>query len=218
MDWAWRESGRSSSIFHYFFARPLLPAPPFGIVLFFPTRTFSPRPHSPDRRHRQQPCRPQGEPYQSAGLTVCEAWGCMSGGDPQQPAGSGIVPMKSDHRRHKRSRVFMTAMLRSEFGAGEVKLTNLSSRGACADCSEDLPAGTQVQIERGDIRVPGSVAWSSDGTIGVRFDEPVDERAFRTQSQKSAAYVPTPFSTPAERISRRAELHWTEIWKSGRSQ
>ncbi|MGQ0590284.1 MAG: PilZ domain-containing protein [Sphingosinicella sp.] len=126
--------------------------------------------------------------------------------------------MKTDHRRHKRSRVFMTAMLRSEFGAGEVKLTNLSCRGACADCLEDLPAGTPVQIERGDIRIEGSVAWSSDGKLGVKFDESVNEQAFRTQSQKLAAYVPTPLSKPAERLSRRGELHWTEIWKSGRGQ
>jgi len=121
--------------------------------------------------------------------------------------------MKAEHRRYKRDRVYLTAMLRWECGGVEVKLTNLSSLGTCAEFPGDLAPGTEVEISRGDFIVPARIAWAVEGKIGIEFADPVNLREFRTQSQTSAASVTMPLLRPVEKLSPRLERRWAEILK-----
>ena len=119
--------------------------------------------------------------------------------------------MTTESRRAKRSHVVMAARLRSRSGDVPVKVKNLSSTGACADCPDPLQPGDPVQLIRGDLVIPATIAWAVEGKIGIQFLEPVDERAFRAQGQASGNSVVMPLLKPAERLSRRLEQHWAGI-------
>lgn len=119
--------------------------------------------------------------------------------------------MTTESRRAKRSHVVMAARLRSRSGDVPVKVKNLSSTGACADCPDPLQPGDPVQLIRGDLVIPATVAWAVEGKIGIQFLEPIDEQLFRAQGQASGSSVAMPLLKPAERISRRLEQHWAGI-------
>ncbi len=119
--------------------------------------------------------------------------------------------MKAEHRRDKRSQVFLRAFLRSADGDIEVKLTNLSSLGACAEYPVVLAPGTEVQVSRGDLRVPARIAWAVEGKIGIEFVEALDVNQFRTQGQASAGFPLAALHKPVEKLSPRLERHWARI-------
>ena len=105
----------------------------------------------------------------------------------------------------------MTARLRTQSGDVPVKVKNLSTRGACIDCPDPLEPGEPVQVIRGDLVVPGTIAWAAGGKLGIQFLDPVDEQAFRAQGHSSTSTMVMPLLKPAERISRRLEQHWVDI-------
>lgn len=119
--------------------------------------------------------------------------------------------MNVEHRRDKRDRVFLTAMLSWDCGDVEVKLTNLSSLGACAEYPGSVAPGTEVQISRGDLSVPARIAWADDGRIGIEFADPLNLREFRTHGQTSTGSAATPLHKPVKKLSRQLERHWAEI-------
>ena len=120
-----------------------------------------------------------------------------------------------DHRRERRTHVVMTARLRWASGDSAVKLKNLSSRGACVTCPQELAPDDHVQLIRGDLVIPATVIWAADGRIGMAFLDRLDEQAFLAQghSAGSGAAVIAPQHQPVERLSRRLEQHWTGILK-----
>lgn len=119
--------------------------------------------------------------------------------------------MKAEHRRDKRSRVFLSAFLRTADGDSEVKLTNLSGVGACAEYPVVLAPGSEVQVSRGDIRVPARIAWAAEGKIGIEFVEALDVNEFRTQGRTSANSHLSDLHKPVEKLSPRLERHWAKI-------
>ena len=121
--------------------------------------------------------------------------------------------MKVEHRRDRRSHVFLTAMLRSVAGEHEARVINLSAAGACANCPVALDPGTDIEMSRGETLISGRVAWASDGRVGIEFSEPIDVGAFRSQAHATEKFEAALLHTPATRLSRRMERHWTDIWK-----
>lgn len=122
-------------------------------------------------------------------------------------------PGAADQRRGKRNRVFLTVLMRWPSGSVQTKLTNISSLGACGNCAETPAPGTEVELVRGDLRVPARIVWSFDGMVGLEFAEAVDAAVFRVGSQHSAdTSTSAPHLKPVERISSKLERHWTEIW------
>jgi len=81
--------------------------------------------------------------------------------------------MTLEHRRERRSHIFLDVVLRLPDGEIEVKLTNLCSIGARADYPIVLAPGTSVQILRDDLRLPGRIAWAVAGKIGIEFMDPL---------------------------------------------
>ncbi|MBW4329284.1 PilZ domain-containing protein [Stakelama sp. CBK3Z-3] len=62
----------------------------------------------------------------------------------------------------------------------QVRVRNLSAGGLMAEYAEPLNIGAKVEIDvRGIGWVQGSVAWATDGRIGVAFDNEIDPKAAR---------------------------------------
>ncbi|GGO90010.1 PilZ domain-containing protein [Stakelama pacifica] len=62
----------------------------------------------------------------------------------------------------------------------QVRVRNLSAGGLMAEYPVELDTGTVVEIDvRGIGWVRGSVAWATDGRIGIAFDHDIDPKAAR---------------------------------------
>ena len=81
------------------------------------------------------------------------------------------------NRLDARDSMFLMADFRLE-GSGTsqaVRVRNLSAGGLMAEFPSGLGEGTRVEIDvRGVGRIPGQVAWSTEGRIGVAFDRTID--------------------------------------------
>lgn len=78
-------------------------------------------------------------------------------------------------RAVRRSRVLLSAKLRTPTGMIEGRLRDMSRKGALIECATMPPAGTDVTFERGKIRVPAKIAWAANGRIGLEFRYIIDE-------------------------------------------
>ena len=80
-------------------------------------------------------------------------------------------------RQVARDSLFLMADFRviGETAVRAVRVRNLSSGGLMAEFPEGLPQGLRVEFAvRGIGWLPGNVAWSAAGRIGVAFDRPID--------------------------------------------
>jgi hypothetical protein len=78
-------------------------------------------------------------------------------------------------RRSKRSLVLLAAKVRTKNGDVEVRLRNLSQKGALLEADLPPKVGTDLVFERGETVVKARVAWVSDHRFGIEFDEPIEE-------------------------------------------
>ena len=85
---------------------------------------------------------------------------------------------QSKHRqRELRRRVLVPARLRTDAEWCDVRILNISSRGLLIQLPRPAPAGSTVQIFRGDHLIVAEVMWSNAGRSGLRSEErlPVEE-------------------------------------------
>lgn len=83
----------------------------------------------------------------------------------------------TSNRQDPRDSLFLMAMLRltGSADATPVRVRNLSAGGMMADYPEGADRDVKVQVEiRGIGWVPGQVAWSTSGRIGIAFDRHID--------------------------------------------
>lgn len=78
-------------------------------------------------------------------------------------------------RSVKRARVLLAARLAIAAGEVDVRLRDLSRKGALVECKESLSVGEEVVFKRGDTVVPARVAWAAGNRIGLEFLEMIDE-------------------------------------------
>jgi microcystin degradation protein MlrC len=70
-----------------------------------------------------------------------------------------------------------------------VRVRNLSAGGMMAEHAGRVAIGDSVTVQmRGVGEVAGSVAWATDGRVGIAFDSEIDPRAAR----KPVTVVPRP--------------------------
>jgi hypothetical protein len=83
----------------------------------------------------------------------------------------------AQNRNEARDSLFLMADYRV-MGTSEivqVRVRNLSAGGLMAEFPAGLDLGLRVEFDvRGVGWVPGKVAWSTAGRIGVAFDRPID--------------------------------------------
>lgn len=90
------------------------------------------------------------------------------------------VPRPAERRQDERRQddrilpILRIAKLTADSGEQLIRVRNLSAGGLMADIGSALEVGEKVAVELSAQRIPGSVAWTRDGAIGVRFDENID--------------------------------------------
>jgi hypothetical protein len=88
---------------------------------------------------------------------------------------SGDDPTRS--RNEVRDSLFLMADFRvaGSPDVTQVRVRNLSAGGLMAEFATGLEIGLQVEFDvRGIGWVPGRVAWSAAGRVGIAFDRPID--------------------------------------------
>ncbi|WP_457348072.1 PilZ domain-containing protein [Sphingomonas sp. UYP23] len=107
------------------------------------------------------------------------------------------------NRQESRDSLFLMADFRV-VGSSEVhavRVRNLSAGGLMAELSGGLEQGLRVEFDvRGIGWVPGQVAWSAAGRIGVAFDQQIDPLLARKpvgQGSQTPTFVKPIFSRPS---------------------
>ena len=89
--------------------------------------------------------------------------------------------MSADDAARSRAEVRDSLFLMADFRVAgspditQVRVRNLSAGGLMAELPAGLELGLQVEFEvRGIGWVPGKVAWSAAGRVGIAFDRQID--------------------------------------------
>lgn len=91
----------------------------------------------------------------------------------------------TQNRKARRSNVLMSASLELSGASLSVKLRNLSAEGALVE-GDNLPVeGASLLFRKGDLSMPGTVAWVKGKQAGVNF-------AQKLNPDQLMRHVPTP--------------------------
>ncbi len=100
-----------------------------------------------------------------------------------EPIGSFKSSNSSDTQRgNGRDSLFLKAILRfnSTGDEGEVRIRNLSAGGLMAEAPVRVSRGEKVEVNLRTIGwISGSVAWVTEGRLGIAFDHPIDPMSAR---------------------------------------
>jgi len=89
-------------------------------------------------------------------------------------------------RQAKRARVLISAKIRAPAGEIEVRLRDLSRKGALIECDVPLEVGSEVMFLRGSTIVPARVAWTAAKRVGLEFDYMIDESDVMVQLRRTS--------------------------------
>jgi len=105
---------------------------------------------------------------------------------------------QSQKSRELRRRVVLPARLRHGSTWSDACILNMSSRGLLIHTSRSAPAGSQIELRRGDHVIVARVMWRDGAKAGLRSDErvPIEEIVTLGQSQ---SFQLTAGAAPAER-------------------
>ena len=79
-----------------------------------------------------------------------------------RPTAERIVPM------------LRIAKLEGPLGEQLIRVRNVTAGGLMAEIGQALSVGDVVSVELSSQKIPGSVVWIRDGTVGVKFDQNID--------------------------------------------
>ena len=109
----------------------------------------------------------------------------------------------SQNRKSRRSNVLMAASLELSGTSLPVKLRNLSADGALVD-GDKLPVeGASVLFRKGDLSMPGNVAWVKGRQAGVSF-------AQKLNPEQLLRHVPVPKARVAPSFRRPGLKKFTD--------
>src|SRR3546814_15922241 len=94
---------------------------------------------------------------------------------------------RTSQRRAKRSRVLLSARLRTDAGEFDARLRDLSRKGALVECQGDLSVGDEIIFTRGQTVVPARAAWIGGNRLGIEFLQLID----RSEGPASNCKTPT---------------------------
>ena len=85
------------------------------------------------------------------------------------------VPRPAERRGDDRMPALLrVAKLIGEGGEQLIRVRNMSAGGLMAEHGQPLEIGDVVRLEIGTQKVPSSVVWKREGTVGIKFDQNVD--------------------------------------------
>ncbi|MEE9432715.1 MAG: PilZ domain-containing protein [Sphingorhabdus sp.] len=92
-----------------------------------------------------------------------------------------------------RDSLFLKAILRfpASKEEGEVRIRNLSAGGLMAEAPVQVTRGEKVELKLRNIGwVSGTVAWITEGRIGIAFEQPIDPKTARKPVGQTKSDVP----------------------------
>jgi len=98
-------------------------------------------------------------------------------------------------REARRARVLLAAKLRTPEGERDIRLRDLSCKGALIECREPPTTGSKVTFVRGETVVPSRVAWTAGNRVGLAFVRPIQE-------SEVLVHIARPEHRPPERYRR----------------
>ena len=119
----------------------------------------------------------------------------------------------TQNRKARRSNVLMSASLELSGTSLPVKLRNLSADGALVE-GDKLPVeGASLMFRKGDLSMPGRVAWSKTRHAGISFAQPLLPEQLMRHVPPPRARVAPDFRRPGLR-SRQSEeeRRFGEAW------
>jgi hypothetical protein len=88
---------------------------------------------------------------------------------------STAVPRPSERRTEERvAPMLRVAKLDGPSGVQLIRVRNVSAGGLMAEIGQLVSVGDIVTVELSSQKIPGSVVWIRDGTVGVKFDQNID--------------------------------------------
>ena len=117
------------------------------------------------------------------------------------------------NRQNRRSNVLMAATLELSGAALPVKLRNLSVDGALVE-GDKLPVeGASIVFRKGDLAVPGRVAWVQGKKAGVSFVKKIGEDQVLRNIAPSRSRPADTFRRPSLREEiTKSEREFGERW------
>lgn len=88
---------------------------------------------------------------------------------------STAVPRPSERRTEDRvAPTLRVAKMHGPNGEQLVRVRNVSAGGLMAEIGQSASVGEIVTIELSSQKIPGTVVWTREGTVGVKFDQNID--------------------------------------------
>jgi len=136
-------------------------------------------------------------------------------------ASNFILSMIDDgdpRRTARRRRVLLTATLSTATNDYQVRLRDISHRGARIEGEGLPPMGSVVVLRRGTFQVYGELVWVNGDSGGVAFDEPLDEAELmeRIKGMPAPAAESEPYRRPGFTRERRARWSDGSGWVDAR--
>ena len=94
------------------------------------------------------------------------------------PPAAGPSSPDYEQRGHRRIDVQPAVAVDAEGLSQISQIVELSRMGARLQVSPMLPLGEEVVLRRGAVALRGRVSWQRGHSVGVGFNEPLDERTF----------------------------------------
>ncbi len=101
------------------------------------------------------------------------------------------------------------AKLDGPSGEQLVRVRNVSAGGLMAEAGQPVAVGEAVSVELSSQKIPGSIVWIRDGTIGVKFDQNVDLGELLAGRKPRHGFRPRP---PRLEVSCKASLRVDKIY------
>jgi hypothetical protein len=76
-------------------------------------------------------------------------------------------------RNPRRSRVLLSATLECSAQQQDVRIRDISIKGALLEAADPPPLGEDVTLSCGDTSLRGMVAWHDEVLVGIEFTQPL---------------------------------------------
>ena len=116
------------------------------------------------------------------------------------------------NRKNRRSNVLMSASLELSGTSLPVKLRNLSAEGALVE-GDKLPIeGTSILFRKGDLSMPGSVAWVKGHQAGINFAQTLNPEQLLRHVPAPRPRVAPAFRRPGLKTATDSETGYGDAW------
>jgi hypothetical protein len=116
------------------------------------------------------------------------------------------------NRKNRRSNVLMSASLELSGTSLPVKLRNLSAEGALVE-GDKLPVeGASILFRKGDLSMPGNVAWVKGKQAGVNFAQKLNPEQLLRHVPAPRARVAPSFRRPGLKALSESDKGFSDVW------